>query len=1446
LKGRPFLNMARGQSTGATKMAPVPGSADSKEESSLSVVTDSGLVRATFTSTDGTSSPPTSSLNDGFNTSIPKAAASASSASSSSSAAAGASAVTGSLSPALDFITTGNAIKALFSIPYDNSPEPVFLAVHNINGTLLIDEAESEHNYDTNVTTGTSWGGRPHDRHQNDTMKIPPSSEEHLSQPLKLPPSEVLALALSPRDQHQIHDQQTSQALKLLSNLINRSAVDPEGNDEDEHYDDNCSSGTNNNKNGLAPPVAPKEFIEWKFHDFTLMVASDALIVRPSSQPAGSSTTSTMDSIAIRVEQKRALQQAWKAFQARQQQFKKKHLLPAPKEEEKDDERGTATAKSPTASHLSYAQALKQPPKTKTKKGDDVKGADEQGNLTSAVSNKSNGDQEEEQRQQQQQQITTTSFSEIPLQTCIVPHASSLGSAIPLPSSSSNNDSQSKSTAGAESTPELLSTVSVVLDAYLDNLMANVPQLALCLQEKGLIQSVKLLQTEDIPSRLIHPSTFDSSIGAVNSPTVTAEEERFFSPQIMDMNATALLRFLKANCTRNNSTYLLRHEPIIGPHANNATTTWKGNNDNMGQRQIQLYDISSISTQGQKKWIWWLATMSHRFALRLRHLETSSSSSQSLTESQKRELRDRQRSLFQQTLDLIQDLSDMDGNAHESMVASVCEHMADTFLGGSDWGRTAPGPAEEAAGPQSTSFQQPNNQKIQSNNAVLTTTTVRLDIDIPEGVESLNHKEVGRDGQPYLGVSIDALNKAQGYLMSAICSLNQALKEEVTTETEASASSNTRRRKRPGTKQNRRGNNSERESTDISISPMVVQLYGLNNKLVDVSLRLVEHYLRNYSSSNAMQSLRLAARKLAESIKLVESSYDSLVTRHGGSIARIIKLQYMWLYESCGHFSRSFASDVLWRERGHANGDDIISVIRDVDVALCQDKTRTNQQPLPPEFRWIMHETDTLSEKSNGLVTLHSLTGVVSTNGDAVQAAEAVLAKEKVLQRDKRKVLVASCISYDTVTSVLCGSAETGSNGSLASYSEFSRRLIFQLFGDSCNETGKMLLSALRNHLAANQGQMDNEAKAAAIGMMDSAQFWFMEGLNSFEACGDFQNRALLRMNLCQSFKLRANNAFDNVAKNDKSRSTASSNAEKSLEEAVKQLEKAQEELGQRDVAPHTWDMVSAELASTFLLLGTRRRRVILGDGGNPLALALTRRLQPGQEHSILDPMERSLQIYEERGNGQQAAAVHYQLALTFSKLWTCQVNEAKTRQKLSSAFEHYQKAHGYYFGHLRGNESVFCLLCMDLSKLYCNIPGEGTLVKALGCCLDTCDAFSKESILTAIGHAPTSTQSSEWLETMTAIAQSVDETTFKTLRSLVQLEKGNGDRYKDIYRAGLTAKMVRNVPNEGDEDDGENEDDESTTMHWLVESHPQAAKLLSLHDVLVALKTLYPKIMLK
>lgn len=161
------------------------------------------------------------------------------------------------------------------------------------------------------------------------------------------------------------------------------------------------------------------------------------------------------------------------------------------------------------------------------------------------------------------------------------------------------------------------------------------PQLALCLQEKGFISSVRLLNTEDIPSSLF------------------TSDYPLFEPNTVDLNATLLLRFLKDNCN-DNTTYLLHRSPT--------------------DCHVKLYNVTAISAQRQRKLTWWLAMMSYRFALRLSQLRFMQGSSQ------RRNLRERERSLLRTSLDLLMELSDMDGGDHGTIRAAVNEHLGDTFL----------------------------------------------------------------------------------------------------------------------------------------------------------------------------------------------------------------------------------------------------------------------------------------------------------------------------------------------------------------------------------------------------------------------------------------------------------------------------------------------------------------------------------------------------------------------------------------------------------------------------------------------------------------------------------------------------------------------------------------------------------------------------------------------
>ncbi|WOK96418.1 hypothetical protein Cni_G05125 [Canna indica] len=101
------------------------------------------------------------------------------------------------------------------------------------------------------------------------------------------------------------------------------------------------------------------------------------------------------------------------------------------------------------------------------------------------------------------------------------------------------------------------------LEAWLDNIMASVPELAICYHQNGVVQGYELLKTDDI--------FLVKGISADGTPA--------FHPEVVQQNGLSVLRFLQDNCKQDPGAYWL----------------YKG----AGEDVIQLFDLSVIPKNHQ-------------------------------------------------------------------------------------------------------------------------------------------------------------------------------------------------------------------------------------------------------------------------------------------------------------------------------------------------------------------------------------------------------------------------------------------------------------------------------------------------------------------------------------------------------------------------------------------------------------------------------------------------------------------------------------------------------------------------------------------------------------------------------------------------------------------------------------------------------------------------------
>lgn len=98
------------------------------------------------------------------------------------------------------------------------------------------------------------------------------------------------------------------------------------------------------------------------------------------------------------------------------------------------------------------------------------------------------------------------------------------------------------------------------LEAWLDNVMASVPELAICYHQDGVVQGYELLKTDDI--------FLLKGISEDGTPA--------FHPHVVQQNGLSVLRFLQGNCKQDPGAYWLYKSA--------------------GEDVIQLFDLSVIPT----------------------------------------------------------------------------------------------------------------------------------------------------------------------------------------------------------------------------------------------------------------------------------------------------------------------------------------------------------------------------------------------------------------------------------------------------------------------------------------------------------------------------------------------------------------------------------------------------------------------------------------------------------------------------------------------------------------------------------------------------------------------------------------------------------------------------------------------------------------------------------
>jgi hypothetical protein len=332
--------------------------------------------------------------------------------------------------------------------------------------------------------------------------------------------------------------------------------------------------------------------------------------------------------------------------------------------------------------------------------------------------------------------------------------------------------------------------LSTCLDMYLDNVMTNVPELAVALHSKGFVRGLKMTNTQDIP--YLNPNN-----------NANAQSDPLFDPEVIDIDASTIMRFLKENCRREDGTYILCTSP---------------NGDS-----LHLYDLGLASMSRQKKFKWILSMLSYRFAVRLGHHSKISTINGRIL------IRQRQLHLFRSCYDLLQEINELGGEDHCTIKAAVLEQMSDIHLSKVD-----------------------DNNKIDKQNQDNTTTSDMNDNS--DDISSLYDEDFCKSTE---------LSEAIELLSGAVDCLSNKIKEEFENINNNDEDMNDEINEKFNFSNNYKdeGNKDSDEDIDsggidtVVIETLNLQLTGILHKMIQATVVMVIESIKNAKISNCLEYL---------------------------------------------------------------------------------------------------------------------------------------------------------------------------------------------------------------------------------------------------------------------------------------------------------------------------------------------------------------------------------------------------------------------------------------------------------------------------------------------------------------------------------------------------------------------------------------------------------------